>query len=113
MDIQNVKDWLDEAIEFFGDVVSKTGKYRDIQQNIESNRVLFDIPFRKREEIKAWVQTNKPTALSHLVQLKTWIEEWYQYFDAGYKPPDGETIDTLPGLILEKLKWLREKLDTL
>ena len=104
MDLDKIKNWLDEAIDFFIEVESDNGCYRDIQQNIHSNRKLFGVPYRKREEIKAWVEANKPNALLYLVELKAWLEEWYHYFDTGYSPPGGETIDTLAPKILARLK---------
>ena len=113
MDIENIKQWLDEAIAFFTEVAYPKGCYRDIQENIHSNRKLFGIPYRKREEIKAWVIANKPAALPYLAELKTWMEEWYKYFDEGYKPESGETIDTLPQLILEQLIFIRTKIESL
>ena len=111
MDLDNVKNWLEETIDFFTEV--EGGSRRDIHENIQSNRKLFGIPYHKREEIKAWVIANKPKALPYLVELKQWMEEYYHYFDTGYRPPSGETIDTLPKLIYDRLVWLREKIDTL
>ena len=113
MTIDDVKSWLDEAIDFFTEVESRDGSRRDIQENIKNNRKLFGVPYRKREEIKAWVLANKPAALPLLTELKQWFEEWYQYFQIGYRPPSGETIDTLPKLILDRLIEIRTYLDTL
>ncbi len=113
MDIDKFKNWLDEAIDFFTEVESLDGHYRDIQQNIHSNRKLFGIPYRKREEIKKWVLANKPNALPLLAELKQWMKEWYHYFDKGYRPESGETVDTLPSLILRRLKFISEKIDSL
>lgn len=111
MDIQGIKDWLEEGIDFFTRVSSKDGNLRDIQQNIESNRRLFGIPYRKREEIKDWVQANKPKALTYLAELSTWMSEYYHYFDEGYKAP--HAIDELPDMILGRLKFIREKIESL
>ena len=113
MDIENIKTWLDEAIDFFTEVEARDGCYRDIQQNIKSNRKLFGVLYRKREEIKQWVQANKPNALPYLTDLYKWMVEWYHCFDTGYRPASGETIDTLPKLILDGLIEIRTYLDTL
>jgi len=108
MDIEGIKNWLDKAIDLFENNPADT-----IPLRISENRKLLGAPFRKREEIKAWVQANKPAALPHLVELKQWMEDWYHYFDTGYRPVSGETIDTLPNKILAKLKWIREKIENL
>lgn len=112
MDIDILKQWLDEAITFFSEVGGKEGKRRDIQPNIEENRKLFDAAFRKRGEIKAWVIANKPNALPYLIVLNGWLEDWFSYFKVGFKP-EVETIDTLAPKILERLEFIRTKLDSL
>lgn len=108
MDIDGIKQWLEEAIEFFEEVISKR---RDIQENIACNRRIFGVPYRKRDEIKAWVEVYKPAALPYLVELAAWIKAYYHYFDTGYESE--WSIDELPGLILERLQFIRAKIESL
>lgn len=107
MDIQGVKDWIDDFIEIL------ESSPPDIQQKIIDNRKRWGLPFRKKEEVKEWVVANKPIALPYLVELKTWLEDLMDYFKEGFCPESGETIDTLRDKILERLKFIRTKLDSL
>ena len=108
MTIEGIKEWLDEGICFF------EGSDRDTTpERIKVNRELCGKAFRKREEIKTWVKVNKPAALPYLVKLKEWWEDWNHYFNKGYVPVSGETIDTLADKILERLKFIREKIEEL
>ena len=113
MTLEDVKNWLEEAIDFFTEVESRNGSRRDIQENIKCNRALFGVPYRKREEIKAWVVANKPGALPYLTTLYLWMVDWYKYFQPGYRTESGETIDTLAGKILDRLIQIRTYLDEL
>lgn len=110
MTMVDIKNWLEEAIALFEEVVDG---HRDIQENIKSNRRIFGVAYRKREENKDWVLANKPNALPYLVELAQWMTEWYKYFNTGYRPESGETIETLPRLILERLRWIRERIENL
>ncbi len=106
MIIDEIKKWVDDLIKMFEE------NPRDTLPAIwEDNRRLLGSLYRRRDEIKAWVQANKPGAISYLNELKTLLEEWFKYFDLGYQAP--HLIDDLPNLILTKLKFIREKLDTL
>lgn len=111
MDINGIKLWLEDAIDYFGEVDPTDGSRRDIQENIKENRRIFGIPYRKREEIKAWVLVNKPVALPYLVELKNWMESYYHYFDTNFRSE--WSIDELPSMILERLKWIRERIEAL
>lgn len=108
MTIDGIKDWLDESICFFENSDKDTTLER-----IKQNRKLCGQAFRKREEIKTWVLANKPAALSYLAKLVEWWIDWNHYFNKGYIPVSGESIDTLPGLILKRLKFIREKIEEL
>lgn len=108
MNIENIKSWLDECISLLENDPGDTTPER-----IECNRRLWGQAYRKREEIRKWVLDNKPGALSYVDKLVEWMIDYFKYFNVGYVPVSGETIDTLPGLILERLKFIREKIDSL
>jgi len=108
LNIDNIKAWLDEAICFFENADKDTTPDR-----IKTNRKLCGQAFRNREEIKTWVIANKPAALSYLAKLVEWWIDWNDYFLPGYVPVSGETIDTLPDLILGRLKFIRTKIEEL
>ena len=108
MDIDNIKSWLEECISFL------ECSPPDIdQERICENRKVCGVPYRKRLEIKAWVLANKPAAIPYLIQLNTWMVDFYHYFDEGYVTVSGETIDTLPKLIKDRLIFIREKIEEL
>jgi len=106
MDIEKIKAWLEECISLL-----ETNPPDTIPERIKENRRRWGAPFRKRDEIKAWVQANKPAALPYLAELGTWMVDYYKYFDTGYKSQ--WSIDELPALILERLEYLREKIGSL
>lgn len=108
MDLAGIKNWLDESI-----ALMENNPTDSTPERIEENRKRWGQAFRKKEEIKTWVIANKPAALPYLVELKTWLEDYYHYFSPSFYPVSGETIDTLPELILERLKWIRTRLDSL
>jgi len=108
MTLNDVKEWLDEFICLLEQNPPDTTSKR-----IKENRRLCSLPYLKREEIKAWVQANKPAALPHLVELKTLVEDYHNYFNHGFKPASKKTIDEIPQLLLAKLRWIREKIEAL
>ena len=106
MDIVDIKSWLEDAISLLENNSKDT-----IPERVQENRRRWGAPFRKRDEIKAWVQANKPNALPYLAELKNWLEAYYHYFDRGYISE--WSIDDLPDMIKERLIFIREKIENL
>jgi len=108
MNIDGVKEWLEETIAQIESNPDDTTPER-----IRDNRIKLGGVFRRKEEIESSVIANKPKAKNEVAELKQLLYDYYHYFDAGYKPESGETIDTLPTKILTRMKWLRENMDSL
>lgn len=108
MDIERIKAWLEECISLLEDNTPDTTPER-----IDCNRRLWGKAYRNREEVREWVRVNKPGALIFVDKLREWMVDYYKYFEPGYKPVSGETIDTLPGLIAGRLRFIKEKIESL
>ena len=105
MNIEDIKNWIEEVI----DLIENSRDTDDRWQ--KETRRLWGKAFRRRLEVKEWVLVNKPNALSHLVELKDYMEDYWKYFKKGYQPTN--TIDELPTLILNKALFIREGIDKL
>ena len=106
MDIKEVKCWVDKLIELL-----ESNPLDTIQKRIVENRIKVGIPYMVREEVKEWVVVNKPGALNYVKELNEWLVDYYKYFETGYKAK--YSIDELPEKILGRLRFIREKLDSL
>jgi len=108
VDIEKIKAWLEECISLMENNPGDTTPER-----IGSNRIVWGRPYRGRVEARAFVGLAQKKLLPAFIELQRWLVDYYRYFDEGYRTVSGETIDTLPGLILERLKFLREEINSI
>ena len=108
MDELELTEILEEKIAFLEEVASPDGKYRDIGQNIKSNRIQFGKQYRKKNRIKDYIKKDKPGNETLFDELESFESEWMHYFDSGFRSK--YNIDDLPSLVLEKTKECMEQL---
>jgi len=105
MNLEDIKNWLEEMVSLLENSKDTDDRWQ------KQTRRLWGKAYRNRFAIKDWVQTNKPTALPYLLELKDWIEAYFRYFEPGYK--SAWSIDVLPDMIKARLTFIKEKIDSL